>query len=63
VKLVLEFLHLHDDRVPEISTGLSLGVIAIVLGVTAIASLARVRRDPRRRAHAGSLRARPEPVE
>ncbi len=63
VKLVLEFLHLHDHRVPEISTGLSLGVIAIVLAVTAIASLARVRRDPRRRAHAGSLRARPAHVE
>ena len=63
VKLVLEFLHLQDHRVPEISTGLSLGVIAIVLAVTAIASLARVRRDPRRRAHAGSLRARPEHVE
>jgi tellurite resistance protein TerC len=63
VKLVLEFLHLHDDRVPEISTGLSLGVIAIVLAVTTIASLVRVRREPRRRAHAGALRARPEHVE
>ena len=63
VKLVLEFLHLHDHSVPEISTALSLGVIAIVLGLTTIASLARVRRDPRRRAHAGSLRATPEHVE
>jgi tellurite resistance protein TerC len=63
VKLVLHFLHLHDLDVPEISTGLSLGVIAVVLGVTTIASLVAVRRDPRRRAHSGSLRARPEPVE
>jgi predicted tellurium resistance membrane protein TerC len=62
-KLVLEFLHLHDHRVPEVSTGLSLGVIAVVLAVTAAASLLKARRDPRRRAHAGSLRAAPEPVE
>jgi tellurite resistance protein TerC len=54
VKLVLEFFHLH------ISTGVSLGVIALVLGVTTIASLARVRREPRRRAHAGALRSSPE---
>jgi tellurite resistance protein TerC len=63
VKLVLEFFHLHDHRVPEISTGVSLAVIAVVLAITTIASLARVRREPRRRAHAGALRARPERVE
>jgi len=63
VKLVLHFLHLHDPGVPEISTGLSLGVIAVVLAITSAASLVEVRRDPRRRAHAGSLRARPERVE
>jgi tellurite resistance protein TerC len=54
VKLVLEFFHVH------ISTGVSLGVIALVLAITTIASLARVGRDPRRRAHAGALRSRPE---
>jgi tellurite resistance protein TerC len=63
VKLVLHFLHLHEHGVPEISTGLSLVVIAVVLAVTTIASLLAVHRDPRRRAHSGSLRARPEPVE
>jgi tellurite resistance protein TerC len=63
VKLVLHFLHLHDHDVPEISTGLSLGVIAIVLAGTTAASLVRVRRNPRRRAHAGSLRASRESVE
>jgi tellurite resistance protein TerC len=57
VKLVLEFFHLH------ISTAVSLGVIALVLAITTIASLARVRREPRRRAHAGALRAPPEHVE
>jgi tellurite resistance protein TerC len=54
VKLVLEFFHLH------ISTAASLGVIALVLGVTTVASLARARREPRRRAHAGALRSKPE---
>jgi tellurite resistance protein TerC len=63
VKLVLHFAHLQDHRIPEISTGLSLALIAIMLGVTAAASLARVRRDPRRRAHAGSLRASHDRVE
>jgi len=63
VKLVLHFFHLHDHQVPEISTGLSLGVIAIVLAITTIASLIKVRRDPRSRAHAGSLRASHERVE
>jgi tellurite resistance protein TerC len=62
-KLVLHFAHLQDHGVPEISTGLSLTVIAAVLVVTTAASLARVRRDPRRRAHAGSLRATHERVE
>jgi tellurite resistance protein TerC len=54
VKLVLEFFHLH------ISTAASLGVIALVLATTTVASLARIRRDPRRRAHAGALRSKPE---
>ena len=63
VKLVLHFLHLHDHDVPEISTRLSLGLIAIILAITTIASLLEVRRDPRRRAHAGSLRASRDPVE
>jgi tellurite resistance protein TerC len=62
VKLVLHFVGLHDHRVPEISTGISLAVIAVVLAITTIASLVQVRRHPQRRAHAGSLRAR-EPHE
>jgi tellurite resistance protein TerC len=57
VKLVLHFAHLQHDSIPEISTGASLGVIVVVLAVTTIASLARVHRQPRLRAHAGSLRA------
>jgi tellurite resistance protein TerC len=57
VKLILHWAHEIDDAVPEVSTNLSLVVIAVVLTVTTIASVIRVRRDPTARAHAGSLRA------
>jgi tellurite resistance protein TerC len=56
LKLLLQFAHLQNHAVPEISTGLSLGVIATVLATTTIASLIKARRDPTARAHAGSLR-------
>ena len=56
VKLVLHWGHTIDSRVPEISTGFSLAVIVVVLAVTTVASLMKVRRDPTARAHAGSLR-------
>ena len=56
VKLVLHYGHLQEDSIPEISTGLSLGVIAVVLVVTTVASLLKVRRDPAARAHAGAIR-------
>ena len=55
-KLVLHYLHLRDDDIPEVSTGLSLAVIGVVLAVTTLASLAKSRRDPGARAHAGTLR-------
>jgi tellurite resistance protein TerC len=55
-KLVLHYLHLQDDDIPEISTGLSLTVIAGVLLVTTVASIVTSRRDPTARAHAGTLR-------
>ena len=58
-KLALHWGHLQDDGVPEISTGTSLVVIGVVLTITTIASLVKVRRDPSARAHAGSLRAHP----
>ncbi|HEY2320692.1 MAG TPA: TerC/Alx family metal homeostasis membrane protein [Solirubrobacteraceae bacterium] len=57
LKLVLHFAHLHSGAIPEISTGLSLAVIATILAVTTAASLIRIRRVPTARAHAGSLRA------
>jgi tellurite resistance protein TerC len=57
VKLVLHWGHTLSDAVPEIPTLASLGVIVVILAITVAASLARTRRDPLARAHAGSLRA------
>jgi tellurite resistance protein TerC len=63
-KLVLHYAHLQEKSIPEITTGLSLAVIVVVLSVTTVASLVKVRRDPAARAHAGSLRGHPsEPPE
>jgi tellurite resistance protein TerC len=59
LKLTLHFAHLRVDAIPEISTGLSLAVIVIVLGATTAASMVKSRRDPSARAHAGSVRRRP----
>jgi tellurite resistance protein TerC len=50
-KLVLQFAHLHVEAVPEISSGASLAVILVVLGLTTLASLIRSRRAPAMRAH------------
>src|ERR1051325_2359368 len=55
VKLILHWGHGLDPRVPEISTAVSLGVIAAVLAVTTVASLVKSRRDPTARAHAGAV--------
>jgi tellurite resistance protein TerC len=59
IKLVLHFAHLHHSSIPEPATGPSLGVIIAILAFTTIASLRASRRDPARRAHAGSLRTGP----
>ena len=58
-KLMLHWAHLQNHSIPEIPTSLSLGVIVVVLAVTTVASLVKVRRDPVARAHAGSLRGHP----
>jgi tellurite resistance protein TerC len=55
-KLVLHYAHLQNRDIPEISTSVSLVVIAVVLLVTTVASLIKARRDPTARAHAGTLR-------
>jgi len=61
-KLVLHWGHGLSDRVPEISTNLSLAVIVVVLIVTTVASLLKVRGDPKARAHAGSLTGHKHPA-
>ena len=61
VKLVLHWAHDIDERVPEISTGLSLAVIAVVLAATTVASVVKARRDPAARAHAGAVLGLPRP--
>jgi tellurite resistance protein TerC len=58
-KLILHYGHLQNHDIPEISTGLSLGVIGVVLLATTVASLIKARRDPDVRAHAGSVRGHP----
>ena len=50
VKLILHFLHGEVHAVPEISTGASVAVIALVLLITTLASLLRPRRDSSARA-------------
>jgi TerC family integral membrane protein len=59
VKLILHWGHGISHRVPEISTGVSLAVIAAVLAVTTVASLIKSRRDPAARAHAGAVLGTP----
>jgi tellurite resistance protein TerC len=61
VKLMLHWGHLQDDAVPEVQTSTSLLVILAILVVTVVASLIKARRDPKARAHAGTLRAPREP--
>jgi tellurite resistance protein TerC len=58
VKLVLHYGHLQNDDIPEVATSTSLLVIVVVLAVTVAASLAKSRRNPDARAHAGALRDR-----
>jgi tellurite resistance protein TerC len=55
VKLVLHWGHGLDHRVPEISTAVSLAVIAVVLAGATVASLVKSRRDPGPKAHAGTV--------
>jgi TerC family integral membrane protein len=55
VKLILHWAHGLSHRVPEISTPMSLIVIAVVLAATTVASLIKSRRDPTARAHAGAV--------
>ena len=59
VKLMLHWAHGVWHDVPEISTGLSLAVIGVILAVTTVASLLKSRGDPSARAHAGAVLGAP----
>ncbi len=59
VKLVLHWAHGISDAIPAVTTPFSLGVIAVILIVTTVASLVKSRRDPQARAHAGTVIKRP----
>lgn len=59
VKLILHWAHGLDERIPEVTTPVSLVVIAVILAVTTAASLIKSRRDPSARAHAGAVLGTP----
>src|SRR5690606_26457288 len=59
VKLILHWGHGVDGRVPEITTPVSLVVIAVVLAVTTVASLTKCRRVPTARALSGDVLGAP----
>jgi len=54
-KLILTFAHEMNTDIPKIPTVFSLVVIAVILIITTIASLIKVRKDPTARAHAGTV--------
>ena len=55
VKLIMTYLHEIWYEVPKIPTLVSLSVIALVLLVSTVASMIKVRRDPTAQAHAGRV--------
>ena len=59
LKLILHWGHTVDDRVPEVTTPMSLAVIAVVLTITVTVSLVKAQRDPSLRAHAGAVLGTP----
>ena len=55
VKLIMTYVHEIWYEVPKIPTLVSLGVIAIILIVSTVASLIKVKKDPTAHAHAGRI--------
>ena len=55
VKLIVTYLHEIWYEVPKIPTLASLSVIALILIVSTIASMIKVKRDPTAQAHAGRI--------
>lgn len=59
-KLILTYAHEVNNDIPKIPTVFSLGVIAAILIIAAVASWIKVRKDPTATAHAGTITA-PKP--
>jgi tellurite resistance protein TerC len=57
VKLIMTYLHEIWYEVPKIPTLASLSVIALILIVSTVASMIKVKRDPTAHAHAGRITA------
>jgi tellurite resistance protein TerC len=55
VKLIMTYLHEIWYEVPKIPTLVSLSVIALILIVSTVASMIKVKRDPSAHAHAGRI--------
>lgn len=53
IKLMLTYAHEVNDAWPKIQTSVSLSVIALILIVSVVASMIKVRKDPTAIAHAG----------
>ncbi len=60
VKLIMTYVHEIWYEVPKIPTLVSLAVIALILIVSTVASLIKVKKDPTAHAHAGRVTAAPE---
>ena len=57
VKLIMTYVHEIWYEVPKIPTLVSLAVIALILIVSTVASLVKVKKDPTAHAHAGRITA------
>lgn len=55
IKLIMTYLHETWTEIPKIPTLVSLGVIALILIVSTVASLIKVKGDPTAQAHAGRV--------
>lgn len=62
VKLVLHWGHTVDGGAPELSTPVSIALVAVALTASTVASLAKVRRDPTAIAPCGFAARRVDPT-
>jgi len=56
-KLILTYIHEINTSIPKVPTGISLGVIALILTIAIVASILKSRQDPTLKAHAGTVRS------